>query len=266
MRLIVLPMALMLVNGTAFSQPPNNQKNETRVIIRGGNLSTEKPLVIIDGKSGGDLQSITPESILSMDVLKGEAATKLYGTDGKNGVIIITTKSKPVADTLPTGNKRVERIVTVNTIRKSDGGGDTTIIRADSITVQVDGQRIVINGMPYMGAEGRIFKGFPLPDIEGTLWENKSAPKIGLSVQDAEDEKGVVVLSTVSGGAGAKAGILANDRIVSIDQISVNDVDELKQALERTRDKRSVMVKLMRGKKEVNVELVYPRELKRAEL
>jgi TonB-dependent SusC/RagA subfamily outer membrane receptor len=53
-----------------------------------------KPLYVIDGvvQEGENLDKIDPKSISSIDVLKGEAATKLYGEKGKNGVILITLK------------------------------------------------------------------------------------------------------------------------------------------------------------------------------
>jgi TonB-dependent SusC/RagA subfamily outer membrane receptor len=39
------------------------------------------------------LDSIKPDHIERMDVLKGEQAILLYGEEGKNGVIVITTKT-----------------------------------------------------------------------------------------------------------------------------------------------------------------------------
>lgn len=53
-----------------------------------------KPLYIVDGKEVADIQNIAPESIASMNVLKGEAAIATYGERGKNGVIIVTLKNK----------------------------------------------------------------------------------------------------------------------------------------------------------------------------
>jgi S1-C subfamily serine protease len=101
---------------------------------------------------------------------------------------------------------------------------------------------------------------------DGSSPFGKSAPKIGFSVQDTEEGKGVQVLSVLPTSAAAKAGIQANDRIVSIDQTAVNDVDGLKRAIENTSSKRSVMVHVQREKKEMHIELVYPRELKKADL
>lgn len=53
-----------------------------------------KPLYVVDGITlePGDLEKINPKSIDSLSVLKGEAATKLYGEKGKSGVVVITLK------------------------------------------------------------------------------------------------------------------------------------------------------------------------------
>src|SRR5690606_34105441 len=50
------------------------------------------PLVIIDGKELLKDETLNPESVETMTVLKDENATKKYGEKGKNGVIEITTK------------------------------------------------------------------------------------------------------------------------------------------------------------------------------
>ena len=58
------------------------------------------PLVLIDGIEG-NLGTVAPENIASIDVLKDASAAAIYGTRGANGVILITTKS---------GNRRAETI------------------------------------------------------------------------------------------------------------------------------------------------------------
>ncbi|MCQ2131535.1 MAG: SusC/RagA family TonB-linked outer membrane protein, partial [Bacteroidales bacterium] len=52
---------------------------------------TNTPLVLIDGLEG-DLDTVAPEDIESIDVLKDASAAAIYGTRGAAGVIIITTK------------------------------------------------------------------------------------------------------------------------------------------------------------------------------
>ena len=57
--------------------------------------NNDKPLIYIDEKKSNkqQLSNLKPEDIQSMSVLKNEKAIKAYGEEGKNGVILITTKS-----------------------------------------------------------------------------------------------------------------------------------------------------------------------------
>lgn len=50
------------------------------------------PLVIIDGYQGGDLSTLNSNDIESMEILKDASSTAIYGAQGANGVIIVTTK------------------------------------------------------------------------------------------------------------------------------------------------------------------------------
>lgn len=50
------------------------------------------PLIIVDGVIGVDLNSVDPNDIESMDVLKDGSAAAIYGTRASAGVIIITTR------------------------------------------------------------------------------------------------------------------------------------------------------------------------------
>lgn len=65
-----------------------------------GNLIANNPLVIIDGIQGGNISDIPPQEIASIDVMKDASSTAIYGSQGANGVIIVTTKrgkaGKPV--------------------------------------------------------------------------------------------------------------------------------------------------------------------------
>ena len=63
--------------------------------IRGlNNFDNEKtrPLVVVDGILGADLNDINPADIQTIDVLKDASSTAVYGARGANGVIIVTTK------------------------------------------------------------------------------------------------------------------------------------------------------------------------------
>ncbi|BAX81046.1 SusC/RagA family TonB-linked outer membrane protein [Labilibaculum antarcticum] len=65
----------------------------TKIRIRGVNSNgNSNPLFIVDGMKTGDINNIDPGDIQSMEVLKDAASAAIYGTEGANGVILITTK------------------------------------------------------------------------------------------------------------------------------------------------------------------------------
>jgi TonB-linked SusC/RagA family outer membrane protein len=69
---------------------------EVRVRVRGGMSITNdnSPLYIVDGvQVENAFNTISPQDIQTIDVLKDAAATAIYGARGANGVIVITTKS-----------------------------------------------------------------------------------------------------------------------------------------------------------------------------
>jgi TonB-linked SusC/RagA family outer membrane protein len=64
------------------------------ILIRGvGSMSAgSNPLYVVDGFPVSDLQTINPDNIESIDILKDASSTAIYGSRGSNGVVIITTK------------------------------------------------------------------------------------------------------------------------------------------------------------------------------
>jgi len=62
--------------------------------IRGiGTLNNADPFIVIDGIPDVDINSINPEDIESVSVLKDAASASIYGSRAANGVILITTKT-----------------------------------------------------------------------------------------------------------------------------------------------------------------------------
>ena len=83
------------IAGVNVSSNSGEPGGDTRIRIRGYssiNSSTD-PLYVVDGivwTEGGN--SINPNDVASIDVLKDASSTAIYGTRGANGVILITTK------------------------------------------------------------------------------------------------------------------------------------------------------------------------------
>jgi len=72
----------------------NGQPGEGfKVNIRGlGTIGDSEPLYVIDGVAGGDINTLNPADIETIDVLKDAASAAIYGSRAANGVILITTK------------------------------------------------------------------------------------------------------------------------------------------------------------------------------
>ncbi|WP_293307896.1 carboxypeptidase-like regulatory domain-containing protein [Pedobacter sp. UBA5917] len=77
-----------------------NVTNNDMIRLRGVSsiANGEKPMVIVDGVPfTGDINSLSPDDITNMDVLKSADATAIYGSRAANGVIIIKTKNGNVS-------------------------------------------------------------------------------------------------------------------------------------------------------------------------
>lgn len=82
------------VAGLTIYDVSGDPTSTTQLRLRGTNTlfgTGSDPLILIDGVPG-ELSSVAPEDIESIDVLKDGSAAAIYGTRGTNGVIIITTK------------------------------------------------------------------------------------------------------------------------------------------------------------------------------
>ncbi|MDR3308945.1 MAG: TonB-dependent receptor plug domain-containing protein, partial [Tannerella sp.] len=63
------------------------------VTIRGmGTIGDAKPLYVVDGIAGIDINNLNPSDIESVDVLKDAASAAIYGARAANGVVLVTTK------------------------------------------------------------------------------------------------------------------------------------------------------------------------------
>lgn len=76
--------------------------NNTSIRIRGlGTIGNSNPLVLVDGVEG-DMNTLNPEDIQSVSVLKDAASASIYGARAANGVILVTTKRLNTKDQAPT--------------------------------------------------------------------------------------------------------------------------------------------------------------------
>jgi serine protease Do len=99
----------------------------------------------------------------------------------------------------------------------------------------------------------------------GQAWSS-GAPRLGLSVQDTDDGKGVKVIDVDDESNAAKAGLKENDIITNFNGTEVNSADEVAKLVKENKDKPTISLKIKRDGKVQTVEVKMPRKLKTADL
>jgi iron complex outermembrane receptor protein len=177
------------VAGVTISQGTGGPSSSSRIQIRGNARldNNTEPLFVIDGiliqptTTGADswgvgadfgniLKDLNSDDYESISVLKGSAATALYGSGGLNGVILITTKK---------GHARKGLGVTYN-----------QIVSFDQPYKMLDLQNSFGGGLSPTFAQNAA--GYNVPDISATLYDNPNGgysygPKFaGQTIQDLD--------------------------------------------------------------------------------
>ena len=89
-------MMMNAAAGVVVSLATSNPSEKIRVRVRGESslVGDNEPLYVVDGipVSWSIMNTIAPQDIQSMDILKDASAAAIYGSRGANGVVVITTK------------------------------------------------------------------------------------------------------------------------------------------------------------------------------
>lgn len=117
------------VAGVQVSMAGGSPNSASQMVVRAissiNNSQSNEPLFVVDGMPvrGGaqSIGDINPSDIESMSVLKGAAASALYGPEGANGVIMITTKGGKdgVVTVTASGGWEISEVARVPKLQKS---------------------------------------------------------------------------------------------------------------------------------------------------
>lgn len=128
--------------------------------IRGtGTLNNSEPLVVIDGFLGGTLETVNPNDIESIEVLKDASASAIYGTRAANGVVIVTTKQ---------GKINEKPIFSVNAYTGFSSAIRTIDLLDASTLAQLKRERYINDGNPIDS-----FWEDPDREIQRTDWQDE---------------------------------------------------------------------------------------------
>ena len=172
--------------------------NTGSIRIRGtGTINNAEPLVVIDGIPAGDLNSVNPNDIASIEILKDASASAIYGTRAANGVVIVTTKR---------GNFEQPMRVSLNTYTgRSQARKTLDVLDAASLSL-LKKERYVNDNIPVASEWND-----PNNLVQRTDWQNElfgrgTTNNIDLSVSGGSAKSSFMI----SGGMYDEKGIITN--------------------------------------------------------
>jgi serine protease Do len=126
------------------------------------------------------------------------------------------------------------------------------------------------NFNPGNGNNDFNFKMAPMPKMNNNFFKfkynNDSKPRLGLKIEDTENNNGVKIINVEEGSPADKAGLKKDDIITSFNGEKVSNVEELMDQVNDSEDRQSLNIKAMRNNSEMNFEVKIPKKLNSADL
>ena len=141
-----------------------------------------------------------------------------------------------------------------------------------SYTTPNGGMTIEPNWVPNAprgrGNNGMQRFGFELPQMPelNNIFGNIEKPKLGISVEDVEENEGVKISSVSENSPAAKAGLKEDDIITEVNDIKVKDVDGIKPIIKGATEGTVFKFNITRNGKKTVIEVKIPKKLKTADL
>ena len=191
-----------LINETGVSRTNKNslpieafpntepQRNHSDLIPSSTVIDTfTQPLYIVDGRFTKEINQVPPRDIENIRVLKDPSATAIYGSKGKNGVILITTKSKSYK--YPSENARIVRPFPQDEIEEPEKmpefpGGE------EALKQYIANNTIYPESEKESGIQGRVVVSFKITK-EGKV----TGARIARGVHPPMDKEAVRVVSSM---------------------------------------------------------------------
>lgn len=212
--------------------------------------------VLTDGnEKGASIQSVTKESAAEKAGLKkGDILTKIDNKkiESTDDVSEIVRAHKP-------GDK-----ISITYLRDNKEQKTTAELgRWKGVNLMTMAAPRVLSGQAWRDdGNTRTFERM-LPGVPAQAFAPGRGAKLGLSVQDTDEGKGVKVIDVEEEGAAGKAGLKEGDIILQVDGQDVNGAEEIARLMREKRDQTFVKMQINRGGKlqTVEVRVKQPRKV-----
>ena len=176
--LFVLPLAGLALGAfarTAYVFPDDKGKKENvTILIRNAKIDPSdgksgNPLILVDGREVKSIDSLSPDRIASVSVLKDSASKASYGEKGRDGVIIVTTKEGGADPQMQTFTYGGNSSSTALVVRGAGTEPDSLAGRVRTMTYRIDGRRDSLGGDMVWKINGRDVDAGDLEELSGNV-------------------------------------------------------------------------------------------------
>ena len=260
----------VFINGKPSSEYKDDDVNVIRQRFRRDNNFLYAPKAgtfkYFNEERNGAFLGVTTEKVDDgvkiTDVSKGSAAEK---AGLKEGDVITKVGSKKISDPdelmdAITAYKPKEE-VTISYKRDGKSGETKATL----------GERNFSRSFSYNGNSDYNFN-FAMPKIAAiprepfTMSWGVRRGRLGVSIEDTDNDSGVKITDVQDESAAAKAGLKENDIITEVNGKKVKDVNEVRKELADVKDKNSYNIKAKRNGSDMNFEIKIPKKINKADL
>jgi serine protease Do len=250
----------IMVNGKPYKKSEGEPIIRRKVIINGKtvedyNSEEEKTdsvaflgVITETDNKGVKINTISDKSAASETGLKeGDIITKI--NDKK-----IETPSD-LSDAITSYQPKDE--ITITYIRNGKTKSTKAVLKSKIVNRKVDND----SGLSF---------NFPgLEDLDGfnlNLNQFPKKEKLGIKIQDTEEENGVKIIGVADSSLAMDSGLKLNDILFEIEGQKIKNTDDARQLLQQSEEKSSYTLKINRKGNEMTIEIKIPKKLKTVDL
>ena len=263
------------IDGKLVDDKNNDENVNVRVmkVKDPANLRVGRPIKR-DGSVNEDFNFnfTSDKAMLGVSTQKVEGGVEVQSVTKESGAEKAGIKEKDII-TMIDGDKIEDPDDLTAAVQKHKAGDKITVtVLRDKKEQKLTAELTKWKG--YTTVEGFKTFDFDMSDIERYLprtpiaprvWAG-NGPKLGISVQDSEDGKGVKVTEVDQESNAAKAGLKENDIIVEGEGKPINNADDMVNLIRQSKEKVNITLKVVRNGKTQNIEVKMPRKLRTADL
>lgn len=177
------------------------KKKNVTILIRNAKIDPSdgksgNPLILVDGREVKSIDSLSPDRIASISMLKDAASEAQYGEKGRDGVIIVTTKeggADPQMQTFTYGGNSSSTAVVV---RGAGTEPDSLAGRVRTMTYRIDGRRDSLGGDMVWKINGRDVDAGDLEELSGNVRSIRITKDAAVQGEDSAAAEGMMRIMT----------------------------------------------------------------------